>query len=174
MKRMNCGAMWVCPAVLALALVLSPDAAPGMIRTLPLPQLIAQSDFIITGRVAGKRKIAEIPKGPGSVEETVENIIVPQAILKGRWPRGKAMTFTTHRSVHNGKQVWREDALSFPEKGSGVVLFVRRGREGRLVIVNGIQGLWPLGENGKPTGMGFRYSIEDLKKEIAAAGQRRR
>jgi hypothetical protein len=84
------------------------------------------------------------------------------------------MSFTTHRSVDNGKQVWREDALSFPERGSAVVLFISRDHQGRLNIVNGIQGLWPLGKDGKPLEMGSSYTVEELKKEIAKTGQSKR
>ena len=165
MKRKSWGMMSVLLFVLALALSSEPTLA--MIRTLPLSELIGRSDFIIIGRVTEQRKVAEVSKDSGSVEETVENIVLPQEILKSKWPKGKTMIFTTYRAVRDGKQMWREDELSFPEKGSGVVLFVSRGNGGKFVIVNGIQGLWPLGEDGKPTGMGFRYSIEDLKREIA-------
>ena len=165
MKKANCGRTRICMIVLALAL--SSDPALAMIRTLPLSELIERSDFIIIGRVTEQRKVAEVPKGPGSTEETIENIILPQEILKSKWPKGKKMIFATHRAVRDGKQMWWEDELSFPERDSRVVLFVTRERGGKLVIVNGIQGLWPLGEDGKPLGMGFRYSIEDLKREIA-------
>lgn len=167
MKKVNWVGTGICLVILAL--VLSSDPVFARIRTLQLPELIVQSDIIVMGRLAEKKRIATTPKGGGSTEETIENIILPQRILKGKWPKGKPMSFTTHRSVRNGKQVWREDELSFPEKGSGVVLFVNRDQRGKLWIVNGIQGLWPLGEDGKPRGMGLRYSIEDLKREIAKA-----
>jgi hypothetical protein len=169
MKKVSWGRMGI--FLVVLTLVLSSDPAFARIRTLQLPELIVQSDIIVIGLVGDMKKIAEVPKGSGSAEETIENIIIPQRILKGKWPKGKPMSFTTRRSVHNGKQVWREDALSFPERGSGVVLFISRDHQRGLRIVNGIQGLWPLGKDGKPMGMGFSYTIEELKKEIAKTGQ---
>ena len=85
----------------------------------------------------------------------------------------KIVASIKERSVVNEEmgRFWREDELSFPERGSGVVLFISRDHQGRLSIVNGIQGLWPLGEDGKPMGMGTSYTIEELKKEIAETGQ---
>jgi hypothetical protein len=169
MKKVSWGRMRIC--LIVLTLVLSSGPAFARIRTLQLSELIGQSDIIVIGRVGDMKKIAEVPKGSGSVEETIENTIIPERILKGKWPKGKPMSFTTHRSVDNGKQVWREDALSFPERGSAVVLFISRDHQGRLEIVNGIQGLWPLGKDGKPLGMGYSYTVEELKKEIAKTGQ---
>ena len=169
MKKASWGTMGMFLVVLTLVL-LSFDPAFARIRTLQLPELIGQSDIIVIGLVDDMKKIAEVPKGSGSAEETIENIIIPQRILKGKWPKGKPMGFTTRRSVHNGKQVWREDAVSFPKRGSGVVVFISRDHRGRVGIVNGIQGLWPLGKDGKPLGMGSSHTVEELKKEIAKTG----
>jgi hypothetical protein len=171
MKKASWGRIEICLVVLTL--LLSSVPAFARIVTLQLPELIGRSDLIIIGRVGKMRTIAEAPKGNGITEQTIENIVIPQRILKGRWAKGKPMSFTTWRVVRNGKQVWREDALSFPENGSGMVLFIRRDRGGKLGIVNGIQGLWPMGEDGKPLGMGFRYTVEELEKEIATTGQNR-
>ncbi|HOV86114.1 MAG TPA: hypothetical protein PLM79_07105 [Syntrophobacteraceae bacterium] len=157
----------VCLAVVVL--VLSAGVASGRIRTLPIPELIAQSDFIVVGRVGEVKKTGEVPKGGGRAEETLENTVLPKEVLKGRWPKGKPMHFTTRRLVHKGKRVWREDELTFPETGSGVLVFVKRDPEGRLRIVNGIQGLWPMGKDGRPMGMGYGYTVEGLKREIAGS-----
>lgn len=171
MKTASWGRIEVC--LIVLTLLLSSVPAFARIVTLQLPELIGRSDLIVIGRVGEMRTMAEAPKGNGITEQTIRNIVIPQRILKGKWPKGKPMSFTTWRLVRNGKQVWREDALAFPESGSGVVLFISRDRRGKLEIVNGIQGLWPLGENGKPSGMGSRYTVEELAKEIARTGQNR-
>src|SRR5512135_2675701 len=104
MKKRSYSGMSIC--LFVMALYLSSDPAFGMIRTLPLSEMIARSDFIIVGRVTGKKKVAQVPKGPGSMEETIENILVPQSILKGKWPAGKTMHFTTHQIVSNGRKAW--------------------------------------------------------------------
>lgn len=169
MKTMSWSRMSVCLVVPALFLL--SNAGFAMIRTLPLHELIGRSELIVIGRVAEKRKVAEAPRGPGGAEETIENIVVPREILKGKWPKGKAMIFRTHQLIRDAKKVWREDELSFPEEGSEVVLFVSRDNHGQFAIVNGIQGLWPLGEDGNPTAMGSRYTMDDLKREIAGAGR---
>lgn len=156
---------------LVLAFLLPADPALARIRTLQLPELIDQSDIIVIGRVGEIVKKAEVPKGNGISEETLEVVVLPVTILKGKWQKAKPMKFLSHRSVRNGRQVWREDEISFPKKGSSVVLFLRRDNRGNLKIVNGIQGLWPLGKDGKPLGMGFGYSVDELKNEIYKANR---
>ncbi|MFZ2447119.1 MAG: hypothetical protein WAW37_12235 [Syntrophobacteraceae bacterium] len=153
-------------------MVLFPASAFPRIKTLPLPELIGRSEIILIGRVVEIKVIAKPPGRSGSKDATVENVVVPERILKGRWPRGKPMSFITHERRLDGRPIWREDALTFPEKGSRVVLFVARNPGGDLGVVNGIQGLWPLGPDGKPLKMGSRYTVAELEREIARAGRK--
>lgn len=163
MKMANWGKIGICIA--GLTLVLSSGPALARIRTLQISELIARSDIIVIGRIAEKRKTAEVPKGGVSTEETIENVVVPTRVLKGKWSQGKPMSFTTWRSVRNGKKLRQEDALSFPESGSEALLFIRWS-QGKPQIVNGIQGIWPIGKDGKLLGMGSRYTLEEVRREI--------
>lgn len=160
---------WKRPSVclVLFAMILSPVSVFPMIKTLKIPELVGQSDIIVIGRVLEKKRIAATPKRGGSLDETIENVIFPVRVLKGVWVKGRPMSFITRQTTHAGKRAWREDALAFPEKGAGVVVFVKRQGRSELSVVNGIQGLWPMSRDGSLQGMGSSHSIDELEREIA-------
>ncbi|MDD2467579.1 MAG: hypothetical protein PHI97_26655 [Desulfobulbus sp.] len=135
-------------------------SACAMIRTLPFPDLV-QSAYVIV--IA---KVIEKVSGPKSKHgyHQIKNILMPEKVLKG--------DLTIHETFEiltpNTKGKWREDMVTFPDKGCRVILFLKkRTSEGPFNIVNGIQGLWPLQDGSNKTlGMGFRYSIGDVEKEL--------
>ncbi len=137
-------------------LLLLTGATYGMIRTLPLAELVSRSDYIVIGEV---RRIevdtAQSLKRAGT--RYLRNEVAVVECLKGDWPADRPMFFRTIGSDH-----WIEDNVEFPPPGTGVLIFVMRGESGGLGLVNGIQGLWPL-RDGKPLRMGTRYSVEEIR-----------
>ncbi|MBI3038300.1 hypothetical protein HYY75_04490 [bacterium] len=130
-----------------------------MIQTLPFPELVTNSDVIVIA------KVTDITPAAKNDEKTFElrNILSIERILKGEWPADKPLEFITQD--FQGK--WREDEVAFPEKGERTILFLKRDDKGTLQLVNGIQSIWPLEKGSdKPLRMGFRYSLEQLEKEI--------
>lgn len=149
-------------AVLALSvlfLVFSPVPAFAMIATLPFPDLVRDSNVIAIARVSDK---VPVPKGAKEFPQ-IKNVLTIEKVLKGKLQASQPLELITTDT--RGK--WMEDVQTFPDKGSRAVLFLARGKDGNLNVVNGIQGVWPLKDGtDKTLGMGFMYSIEQIKKEI--------
>ena len=146
-------------ALSVLFLFFSPGLAFAMIVTLPFPDLVRESNAIVIARVSDK---VPVPKGAKEFPQ-IKNILTVERVLKGKLQTSQPLELMTADT--QGK--WMEDVLAFPDKGTRVVLFLARGKDGNLNIVNGIQGVWPLQDGtDKTLGMGFRYSIEQIKKEI--------
>jgi len=133
----------------------------AMIHTLPFPTLVKEADLIVIARVADK---VPIPQGEQKYPQ-LKNVLVIEQVLKGTRRQNEPIAILTVDT--RGK--WKEDAVTFPNKGQRVVLFLS-GSGDSLRIVNGIQGVWPL-EDGtdKTLGMGFRYSIRQIEEEIAGS-----
>lgn len=134
-------------------------SANGMIQTLPVPELIKSAEFVLIAKVKEKSQVKELKaKFP-----QIKNVLESEKFLKGKLPEGTPLEILTFDS--QGERV--EDVVTFPEKGERVLLFLKKGKNGNLVPVNGIQGVWPLlPDSDKTLGMGFRYSIEVVEEEI--------
>lgn len=149
-------------AVLALSvlfLVFGPSPAFAMIVTMPFPDLVRESNVIVIARVSDK---VPVPKGAKEFPQ-IKNVLTIERALKGKLQSSQPLEIMTADT----KGEWMEDVLAFPDKGTRVVLFLARGKDGNLNVVNGIQGVWPLKDGtDKTLGMGFMYSIEQIKKEI--------
>ena len=143
----------------ALSLLYSAPAM-AMIRTLPVSDLVARAQLIVIAQVVS---ISEDPTR--SYGSPIRNELKIVRVLKGSYDASKPLVLGT---FYKPGQRGREDSLVFPAVGRRVLLFVKSDSGGRLSIVNGIQGLWPL-EAGtdKTLGMGFRYSIDEIEKFIA-------
>ncbi len=132
----------------------------AMIRTLPLPDLVAKADLIVLAKVAaiGEEKSADQSIPP------VKNELSVERVLKGTWNASDPIVLKTF--FKPGDKI-REDGVVFPEKDRRVLLFLESKDGKDLRILNGIQGLWPI-EAGtdKTLGMGFRYSIEKVLEEV--------
>ena len=132
----------------------------AMIRTLPFPDLVKSAHVIVIAKVIKK---VSGPKSKYGYPQ-IKNILMSEKVLKG----DLAIHETFEILTPNTKGKWREDVVILPDKGRRVILFLKkRTHEDPFNIVNGIQGLWPLQEGSNKTlGMGFRYSINDIEKEL--------
>ena len=170
-----------CRSLLVLVLVLF-AALPGrtMIETLPIPQLVRESELIVLGEVerqtdlpglapTGDEKKPTHATGAPRALPRVESVVKPVRVLKGKVQPGQQLTFVTLGAVSG--QPWFEDEPRFPPVGRRVLLFLRNGKSG-LEPVNLIQGVWPLDpSHQKLQGMGFGYSLEDIATEIRSQRQ---
>ena len=119
-----------------LSVILSPARTSAMIVTLPFPDLVRDSNVIVIARVSNK---VPVPKGAKEFAQ-IKNILIVENVLKGKLQTSEPLELMTADT----KGKWREDVLAFPETGSRAVLFLARGKDGNLNVVNGIQGVWPL------------------------------
>lgn len=153
----------VWPAALAAVSLAALVVVPmhGMIRTLPLLELVKRSDFIITAVV---EKVSVVGNGRafgGLAVLDLQNELKPLDTLKGTWPSGQTVVLSTIKP----EKGWREDNVEIPPAGSRVLLFLAKGPDGRLVPVNGIQGVWPMkGETLR--GMGLGKSLADVREGV--------
>ena len=144
--------------VILLGVFISASAS-GMIQTLQVPELIKTADFILIAKVKEKKQVNE----PKAKFPQIKNVLESEKFLKGKLPEDTPLEILTFDSQGE----WVEDVITFPEKGERVLLFLKEGKNGNLVPVNGIQGVWPLlPDSDKTLGMGFSYSIEVVEEEI--------
>jgi len=147
--------------VLALTLcVVFAAAGSAKIRALSVSDLVAAARLIVIAEVVAVTEDAGKPDGL-----PIRNELKVLRTLKGTCDASQPLTL--HTRYKPGQRL-REDSIVFPDAGRRVLLFLKSNFAGRLIPVNGIQGLWPL-ETGtdKPEGMGFRYSIGDIENLIA-------
>ncbi len=123
-----------------------------MIETLSLEELANRSEVIALVDVVGVKAVGRLP----SQVEVIANLVKVNEPLKGGVAVGESLKIKTWRGI--------EDNPNFVE-GSRVLLFLRRS-DSHYTVVNGVQGWWPLDENGKFMAMGTGKTIEDVKKAI--------
>ena len=141
-------------AIITLLMLLLTIGGHAMIETLTLEDLSHGADMIVRGTIKGIKSAGKIPEGPevlACLFETVE-------VFKGNSKSGDNLKIKNYRGI--------EDAPEFKEGGQ-YLLFLKKV-ESHFEIVNGVQGSWPVDENGKFLGMGTDISIERLKTAIAA------
>jgi hypothetical protein len=147
--------------VLVCFLALSGEAVP-MIKTLPVAELVRNSEHIVIGEV---RRVdsegTDVSKSGGTVERLRNEIAISEC-LKGRWLLDRPMIFRTIKAKR-----FIEDNVEFPPPGSRVLLFVKKSEKAPtgLSLVNGIQGLWPLDGN-TPLQMGTGKTLEEIRALI--------
>ena len=136
-----------------------------MIVTLPFPDLVSGSDAIVIARVSDKVPVQDAT----NARQQIKNVLTVECVLKGNLQASRPLELMTVDT----KGKWMEDVLALPAIGSRAVLFLSMGSGGRLRAVNGIQGVWPLKDGtDKTLGMGFAYSIAQIKKEIKSPSGR--
>lgn len=123
-----------------------------MIETLSLDELARQSDVIALVDVIGVKSVGKLP----SNVEVIANLVKVNELLKGGVAVGENLKIKTWRGI--------EDNPTLVE-GSQVLLFLRK-TENYYTVVNGLQGWWPVGDDGKFMAMGKDKTIEDVKKAI--------
>ena len=141
--------------------ILNVGFAHAYIRTLPLPELVAASQLIAIAEVI---EIADAPRGDGG--SRIRNVLKVSRVFKGRYATANMLTIGTH---YRPGEAAREDSVVFPAAGQRVLLFLKQAPGAGWMLVNGIQGLWPLeAGSDKTLRMGFRYSIAEVERLIAA------
>ena len=129
----------------------------GMIRTLPVPELISTAEHIVIAEVYQITKTGYIPKSKLSL---LKNELKVTESLKGTLLRDESIAINTMKAEH-----WIEDNVELPLPGSKVFLFLTKNEKGEFWSVNGIQGVWPM-QGNKLLGMGTRYKLDDIRAMI--------
>lgn len=129
----------------------------GMIRTLPVEKLISDSEYIVIAQVYS---VTVAGTEPSTKLITLRNEMKLIESLKGVWPAREPIVLNTRRHEDH----WIEDNVELPPPGTKVVLFLTR-YQGRLVPVNGIQGVWPL-QGNKLLQMGTGKTLDDIRKIV--------
>ena len=129
----------------------------GMIRTLPLPEVISQAEYIVIAEAHQITKAGYLPDNKFTVLRNELKVIES---LKGTLTPGESIFIRTIRGER-----WLEDNVELPFPGSRVFLFLKRDEKGELHPVNGIQGVWPMKGN-KLLGMGTGKDLNEMRKII--------
>jgi hypothetical protein len=133
------------------------ETAYGMIRTLPIEDLVAKSEYIVLTQVFS---ITATGSDPLTNLITLRNEMKLIESLKGMWPAQEPIILTTRKYERR----WIEDNVELPPPGTRVVLFLTH-YQGSLVPVNGIQGVWPL-QGDKLLQMGTGKTLDDIRKIV--------
>lgn len=141
-------------AIITLLMLLLTIGGHAMIETLTLEDLAQGADLIVKGTIKGIKSAGKIPEGP----EVIACLLEAGEVFKGDGKSGDNLKIKNYRGI--------EDMPEFKE-GSQYLLFLKKV-ESHFEIVNGVQGSWPVDENGKFLGMGTDITVERLKTAITA------
>jgi len=128
--------------------VLFLDISYARILFLPKDELIGKSEYIVVARVESTADTGRKELHYSVKANVVENRLKPLEIIKGSFSINKKFVINTLK--YDG---WMEDNVKLPPIGKDVLLFLKMNKEGELVPVNGIQGVWYL-QNGEPSRIG--------------------
>lgn len=123
-----------------------------MIETLSLQDLAHSADVIAMVDVVGVKSVGRLP----SEVEVVANLVKVNEPLKGGVAIGESLKIKTYRGIEDNPDL---------VEGSRILLFLQRS-DNHYIVVNGLQGWWPVGEDGKFMAMGQGKSLEDVKQAI--------
>ncbi|MBM4146714.1 MAG: hypothetical protein FJ240_10675 [Nitrospira sp.] len=129
----------------------------GMIRTLPVSELISTAEHIVIAEVYQITKTGYTPESKLSL---LKNELKVTETLKGTLSQNEPIIINTMKA-----EDWIEDNVEIPLPGSKVFLFLKKDEKGEFRPVNGIQGIWPM-QGEKLLGMGTRYKVDDIRKMI--------
>lgn len=145
--------------ILLIAILLIGNPLSARIKTIPFPQLVKTSEAIVIAKVVDKKYEAGKRNQP-----VTSNHIIIERVLKGELKTNDSIQIITS----GNKAYVPEGRPSFPEIGSRTLLFIRQREDGKWVLFNGIQGLWPLEPGTEKTlAMGYNYSIKDVEAELS-------
>jgi hypothetical protein len=149
----------LCLAVIFFAAVILTFTriSDGMIRTLPVSELINNAEYIVIAEAYQITKTGDTPKGKFSILRNELKVIES---LKGTMLPDESIVINTFKAEH-----WIEDNVELPLPGSKVFLFLKKNEKGEFSPVNGIQGVWPM-QGNKFLGMGTRYKLDDIRTMI--------
>ena len=123
-----------------------------MIETLSLETLVQSSDVIALVDVVGVKSVGRMP----SKVEVVANLVTVNEPLKGGVAVGESLKIKTYRGIEDNPDL---------VEGSRVLLFLNRA-DNHYTVVNGVQGWWPVDEDGKFMAMGKGTSLDEVKEAI--------
>jgi hypothetical protein len=129
----------------------------GMIRTLPVSEMISNAEYIV---IAEAYQITKTGVTSESKITILRNELKVIESLKGAILPDEAIVINTFKAAH-----WIEDNVELPLPGSRVFLFLKKNEKGEFSPVNGIQGVWPM-QGDKFLGMGTRYKLDDIRTMI--------
>lgn len=137
--------------------VLMLQTSNAMVCFVSNEQLVRDSQHIIIAEVNHKSDINKT-QSFGETKVSVENNeLKVMKSIKGSLKKGEV--FTMNRLKFDG---WMEDNVELPSKGSKVLLFLTKDKDGNLKPVNGIQGVWKIYEDGKSN----YGSIEEIREIV--------
>ncbi|MBU1106073.1 MAG: hypothetical protein KKB51_05335 [Candidatus Riflebacteria bacterium] len=139
---------------LAVTVLMTLFAVGGycMIETLSLEELVQSSDVVVMVDVIGVKSVGKLP----SEVEVIANLVKVNEPLKGNVAVGESLKIKTYRGIEDNPDL---------VEGSRVLLFLRRN-ENHFTVSNGIQGWWPVGEDGKFMAMGKNKTLDEVKEAI--------
>ncbi len=141
--------LWLLLLLLAVTI-----GGSAMIETLTLEDLAAGSDLIVSVTVLGVKETGKTPEGV----EVCANLVEVAAVHKGDLNPGEKIKIKTFPNF--------EDGVKLTEKRE-FLLFLKK-EDNFFLVNNAVQGCWELDDNGKFTGMGTDYTLDDVKKAIEA------
>ena len=138
----------------AVAVLMALFAVGGycMIETLSLETLVQSSDVIAMADVVGVKTVGRLP----SKVEVIANLVTVNEPLKGGVAVGESLKIKTYRGIEDNPDL---------VEGSRVLLFLNRAGN-HYTVVNGVQGWWSVGADGKFMAMGKDTSIDAVKEAI--------
>jgi hypothetical protein len=143
-------------------LVMLGMGASAMIRELPLPELVNQSVAIVLAVVTEK---IDKPAPKGGCPSVVTHFRVERT-LKGELAASATFEIEALGTIKGDAKY--EDEPRFPDVGAKVLLMLEKGKDGKWLVANCVQGVWPIdAKTGKPAGMGTGKSVANVEAEIA-------
>ena len=134
----------------------------AMIITLPLHDLTRQSDVVVIAQV---EKVETVTIGTDKIA-TVRNSLKAETVLKGDLKVAPPLQVFTQQRGKYGEDGALEDQVEFPPVGKRVLVFLKKTRDGKLDLVNGLQGLWPM-DGQEFLGFGTGVKLDQVKDAIA-------
>ncbi|RLA74477.1 MAG: hypothetical protein DRG30_05295 [Epsilonproteobacteria bacterium] len=141
--------------VIIVMVSLSPFAE-AYIKFMPHEQLVKASEYIVVSKVQTVSDTGKTMRWREATAKVVKNELQVIESIKGSLKK----PFVLNTLKFDG---WMEDNVKLPRKGLDVLLFLKRDKKGELKPVNGIQGVWRIGSDGKPI-YGTMKEIREIVK----------
>jgi len=151
-------------AVVAIVALVLPVSA--MIKALTIDELVRASDFVVIATMQSKTEVSV----NSEQISTMKNVLKLDKILKGTLKDTEPITVFTQQRGAYGEIGSLEDQVEFPAAGKKVMLFLKQLAPGRVDLINGMQGMWPMdGQTllGFGTGIQLQAIVDTIKHQSA-------
>ncbi len=145
--------------VIIVAMVFLMQITEAYTQFISHEQLAKTSEYIVVAKVQTVSDTGKTMRWSKMTAKVVKNELQVIELIKGSLSLKKPFVLNTFK--FDG---WMEDNVVLPYKGSEVLLFLKRDKKGELKPVNGIQGVWKIDSNGKPT-YGTMKEIREIAKK---------